>query len=341
MNIDEIAKAAKVSRATVSRVINASPAVNIKTRLAVQKVISEMNYVPNAAARSLVNKKTNTIGVLVYNIMQPFWSGLFAGIEQFFSGLDYSLVLSNSKSHLDIIDYKHQYKKNINNMILRNVDGIIIALANDLDEEDINILQAARTPYVIIQNNLKNHRGFSVNVDNVTGAYNATRYLLNMGHRRIMHAAGPLGSRISQDRLTGYVNAMQEAKVPFDNSFIINSGFKFQDGYWCMKRILAKDTRPSAVLFANDISAFGGYLAAREEQVAIPGDISIMGFDQLTKTMDIAGFLPDLSTMSQPINEIGLAAGQMLLQQFESGGEIDPVIFPFTLHEGSTVRRIG
>jgi len=340
VNIDEIAKVANVSRATVSRVINGNPSVSKKTRLAVQKVISELNYIPNAAARSLVNKRTNTIGVLVYNITQPFWNGIFAGIEEYFSALDYSLFLANSKSHLDIWDYKKEYKKNLKNLILRNVDGIIIALANDLDDEDVNMLEISKTPYVIVQNNLKKHMSYSVNVDNITGSYNAVRHLLKLGHRRICHATGPIGSQISQDRLTGYLNAMREAHIQVENNFVVNCGFQFKDGYWCMKRIMAQKPVPTAVVFSNDVTGFGAYLAAKEENISIPGDISIIGFDQLAKTMDVADLLPDLTTMRQPIIEIGLAAGQMLMKRFESLEPIDPILFPLTLHEGSTVRRI-
>lgn len=341
MNIDEIASVAKVSRATVSRVINGNPSVSNKTRLAVQQVINEMNYIPNAAARSLVNKKTNTIGVLVYNIMQPFWNGIFAGIEEYFSAIDYSLILVNSKSHLDIWDYKKEYKKNLKNLILRNVDGIIIALANDLDDEDFEILNMSKTPYVIVQNNLKKHMEYSINVDNITGAYNATRYLISLGHRRISHATGPVGSQISQDRLTGYLNAMKEAHISVENNFIVNCGFQFKDGYWSMKRIMAQKTPPTAILFSNDVTGFGAYLAAREEKISVPGDISIIGFDQLAKTMDVAELLPDLTTMRQPIIEIGLAAGQMLMKRLESTESIDPILFPLTLHKGSTVRKIS
>ncbi|MGI6333111.1 MAG: LacI family DNA-binding transcriptional regulator [Saccharofermentanales bacterium] len=340
VNIDEIARIANVSRATVSRVINGNPSVSKKTRLAVQQVINDLNYIPNAAARSLVSKKTNTIGVLVYNIMQPFWNGIFAGIEEYFSANDYSLILANSKSHLDIWDYKKEYKKNIKNLILRNVDGIIIALANDLDEEDIELLELSSTPYVIIQNNLKEHMAYSVNVDNITGAYNATRYLISLGHRRISHATGPIGSQISQDRVTGYLNAMKEAHISVDNSYIVNCGFQFKDGYWSMKRILAQDTRPTAILFANDATGFGAFLAAKEENISIPDDISIIGFDQLAETMDVAGLLPDLTTMRQPVIEIGVAAGQMLMKRFDSQDRIDPILFPLTLHKGSTVRKL-
>ncbi len=198
--------------------------------------------------------------------------------------------------------------------MLRGVEGIIIALANDLSVEDIDFLETSGIPFVIIQNHLQDSRIACVNVDNVTGAYDATRYLIGLGHRHIIHATGPLDSGISQDRMRGFVAAMQEAGLPVDNNSIVNCGFLFNDGYWCMKRLMAQESAPTAILFANDVTAFGAYLAAQEEDISIPGDVSIVGFDRLTNEMDVAGLLPDLTTMSQPVSEIGVAAAQMLFR---------------------------
>ena len=339
MNINEIARKANVSRSTVSRVLNNHPKVREDTRKAVQAVINELNYIPNAAARSLASRKTNVIGVLIYNIVQPFWTGLFAGIEGYVCQTDYGLFLANSKSHLDNWDYKNDYKKNLKNLVLRGVDGIIIALANDLDTEDIDFLEASDTPFVSIQNHLLDKRIDCVKVDNVTGAYDVTRHLISLGHRRIIHTAGPLDSGISQDRMRGFMMAMREAGLPMDNSSIVHCGSLFNDGYWCMKRLMAQKNRPTAIVFANDITAFGGYLAARESGIAIPDDISIVGFDQLTNEMDVAGLLPDLTTMSQPVADIGAAAAQMLLEKLEGKPPLSPMTFPLTLHTGATSSR--
>ncbi|MFA9380369.1 MAG: LacI family DNA-binding transcriptional regulator [Acetanaerobacterium sp.] len=340
MNINEVAKKAKVSRSTVSRVINNHPTVKENTRIAVQRVIDELNYIPNAAARSLASNKTNIIGVLVYNIIQPFWGGIFAGIEQGVSQTDYGLFLANSKSHLDIWDYKNDYKKNLKNLVLHGVDGIIIALANDLEVEDVEFLKMSDIPFVIIQNSLHDDRIACVNVDNITAAYDATRYLIDRGHRHIIHATGPIDSEISKDRMRGFVMSMQEAGLPIDNSSIVNCGFLFNDGYWCMKRLMGQECPPTAILFANDVTAFGAYHAAQEEHVSIPNDISIVGFDQLINEMDVASLLPDLTTMSQPVSEIGIAAAQMLFQQLEGNPPLSPVTFSLTLHEGVTSRRL-
>ena len=336
MTIEEIAKKANVSRSTVSRVINNHHMVREETRRAVQKVIDELNYVPNAAARSLASKKTNVIGVLIYNIMQSFWGDIFAGIEQGVFETDYGLFMANSKSHLNHWDFKNDYRKNLRNLVLHGVDGIIIALANDLCTEDVDFLEASGIPFVVVQNHLQDSRVAGVNIDNVTGAYDAARYLIGLGHRRIVHASGPLDSGISQDRIRGYAAAMHEAGLEVGDNDIVNCGFLFNDGYWCMKRILAREQLPTAVLFANDMSAFGGYLAAKEGGLSVPGDLSIVGFDHLTSEMDVAGLLPDLTTMGYPVSELGAAAAQMLLRQLNGEPSREPVTFSLALHEGAT-----
>lgn len=340
MNINEIAQRANVSRSTVSRVLNKHPRVKEETRQAVLRVMEEMHYIPSAAARSLASKRNNIIGMLVYNIAQPFWAGVFSGVEQYISQhTDLGLFLANSKSHLDVRDYKEDYKRNLRNLVQRGVDGVIIALANDVQPDDIDFLQSSQTPFVIIQNYLEDARITSINVDNVDGAYQATRHLLQLGHRHIVHAAGPLDSGISRDRMQGYVQAMQEAGLPLGASSVVNCGFLFDDGYWCMKRLLAEESALTAVLFANDATAFGGYLAAREAGVSIPEQLSVVGFDHLTEEMDVAGLLPDLTTVSQPVLDIGSTAAELLVRQLSGDATVQPARFPMCLYQGGTTRK--
>ncbi len=337
MNITEIARISKVSRSTVSRVLNNNPLVKEETRAAVQKVIDEMNYTPSFAARTLANKRNNVIGALIYNIVQPFWAGIFSGIERYVSSTDYGILLVNSKNHLDVWDYRKDYKKNLKSLVQRGVDGIIIALNHDLDLEDIDFLESSGTPFVVIQDSTRNARIASVNVDNVAGAAEATRHLLKLGHRQIFHAVGPLDSTISKDRMQGYLNAMQEANLPVTNNMLVGcNGFLFYDGYWYMKRLLAQKQRPTAVLFTNDITAFGGYQAARENGLSMPEDLSVIGFDHLASSMDVAGLLPDLTTMIQPVGKIGYEAAKMLLRHLDEGQRSASVVLSMILHEGDT-----
>jgi LacI family transcriptional regulator len=340
MNIDEIARKAGVSRATVSRVLNNHPSVKEKTRQTIRQIIESIDYIPNAAARSLASKRNDVIGVLVYNITQPFWAGIYAGIEQYISqNTSYGILLANSKGNIRLRSYTKDHKRYLKTLIQKGVDGLIIALENDLQPDDIDFLVASGIPFVIIQNHMKDERITSVNVDNYDGAYQATKYLLKQGHANILHAAGPLDGSIARDRMEGFVKAMQDEGIPLTESNVIPCGFMFEDGYWCMKRLLSRAPEFTAILFANDAAAFGGYLAAKEAGIAIPDDLSIAGFDHLTNEMDLAGLLPDLTTMAQPVSELGKIAAELLYKKLSDTEYVQSVTYPMTLYKGRTVKE--
>ena len=341
MNIDEIAKKAGVSRATVSRVLNHHPRVKEATRQGIWQVIEELNYYPNAAARSLASRRAGVIGVLVYNITQPFWAGIFSGVEQYVTqNMSCGIILANCKTQAKPRFIREDHKRNLQNLVQRGVDGLIIALGNDLQQEDLDFLVASGLPFVIIQSNLRDECVTSVNVDNVAGAYEATSYLLKLGHRNIIHAAGPLEGLIARDRLEGFTRAMRDAGAPLTEDSVIQGGFLFDDGYWSMKRLLSSNAGCTAVLFANDAAAFGGYHAAREAGFSVPGKLSIVGFDHLTSEMDIAGLLPDLTTLGQPVSEIGRSAAELLHRKLSGEKLVEPLSFPMTLHKGHTAKKL-
>jgi LacI family transcriptional regulator len=340
MKIDEIARKAKVSRSTVSRVLNNNPNVRSNTRRAVEQVIRELNYVPNAAARSLASKRAGVVGVLIHNIMQPYWAAMFSGIERELVRVGYGVLLANYRNVRSAHDYLGNYKKSLRNLLIQNVDGVIIALANDLGDEDVEMLEASGKPFVVIQNSAQNPAISSVNVDNVSLAYEATSYLIEKGHRSIWHAAGPVGSGIARDRYDGFIKAMHDHNLNIGEECIVNCGSLFDDGYWCMKRILNQSARPTAILFQNDVTAYGSILAAREEGVDIPGSISIVGIDHLSAMMDLASLLPDLTSMVLPVTDLGGNAARMIVEQIEDSAQASNIVLPCSLYEGSTVRPL-
>jgi LacI family transcriptional regulator len=219
------------------------------------------------------------------------------------------------------------------------VDGLIIALGNDLQPDDIDFLDASHIPFVIIQSNLHDDRITRVNVDNHKGACEATRYLLKLGHRHIVHVTGPLEGSIARERLEGFTHAMREAGAPMTDDSVVRGGFLFGDGYWATKRLLSGRTPCTAVLFGNDASAFGGYHAAREAGISIPEELSIVGFDHLISEMDIAGLLPDLTTMGQPVSDIGGSAAELLFQKLSGSKAVESLMIPMTLFKGHTTKE--
>lgn len=337
MKIDEIAKRAKVSRSTVSRVLNNNPRVNLKTRQLVNHVIQEMNYVPNAAARSLASKRSSVIGVLIYNINQPYWSGIFSGIEQETADKGFSVLLANFRNAHTYIGNRSQ---SIRNLLLQNVDGIIIALYNSPSEDDLELLRTSGKPFVVIQSS-EHSGGFStVNVDNHLLAYQATEYLIQMGHTNIYHSTGPLGNQIANDRLAGYLQAMQDHKLRVTDDHLISCGSMYDDGYWCMKRVIGRQQLPTAMLFHNDITAYGAIQACREEHIRVPEDLSMIGIDHLASMTDFGSMLPDLTSMTLPITQYGVQAAHLLMDQIENNSPVQNVILPCSLYKGSTVRQL-
>ncbi len=341
MNIYEIARRANVSRATVSRVINHLPGVREETRQRVMEVIEEANYIPNAAARSLVSKKSNVIGLLIYNITQPYWGGIAWGIENGVSHTDYGIFIVNSKSHTTAWDYQKSYKEKLRKLVSRGVDGIIIALLNDLDSEDIEFLESIRMPFVVLQNHLRDPRVISVNVENVKGAFDATNYLIGLGHRSIVHVTGPMISGVSQKRVEGFTQAMAAAGLLVDEDSLVAGNFQFSGGYSAMKGILARERRPTAVLFGCDLAAFGGLAAARDLNVSVPEEISVMGIDGLTQEIEYSALLPELTTMCQPVEQLGMVAVQQLQELInEKQPESAALYLDMFLSKGQTCRSL-
>ncbi len=337
MNIELIAKKAGVSRATVSRVINNFPGVKETTRKKVEAVIDEVNYIPSAAARSLVRKKSNIIGTLIYNITQPFWGNYISGIEDGVSSTDYGLFFANSKEHTIFWDEQKTYKKILRNLICHGVDGIIMTFLNDLDKEDIDFLESVKIPYIVIQNCFNDPRIVSVSVDNVKGAYDATNYLIKLGHVSIGHVTSLLTSGIGKDRLKGYCNAMEQAGLEILNENIVNGGHSFKDGYWGMKQILNHENKPTAVFFGSDESAFGGIYAAKEMGLRVPEDVSVIGFDGVRDTFDHSLLLPNVTTMRQPTLEMGKRAAELMVNWLDGNEPNQKVyIYEAELIEGDT-----
>lgn len=341
VNINDIAKVANVSRATVSRVLNNSPEVSETTKQKVLKVIEELNYVPNAAARTLVRRKTDIIGVLVNNVADAFWGRIIRGIETNILKTRYNAIFVNCKTALDDWAYKPKFKENIRLLTEGRVDGIIIATTNELEQEDIEFLTDRNIPFVVIQDMLQDKRVNFVNIDNFKGAYTATKYLINLGHRDIVHITGPLESRIAVERSQGFEKALLDHGIPLNNQNILRGNFRYNDGYWRMKQILSWGRKPTAIFFGNDLMAYGGMQAAKEANVRIPEDMSIIGFDGLAGEFEFAGLMPPLTTMHQPMTKMGECAAQIIIDKIDGvSEEVQHIFFDVELIKRDSCRSL-
>lgn len=303
MTIKDVAKKAKVSTATVSRVINnKTEGITEEMRQHVQKVIDEMGYTPSHLARGMVTKKTYTIGLVIQDINNPFFPKMVSGVENVAYENGYMVLLCNTDE-----DLKRE-KDYISILREKRVDGIIITVSNGKDREYISNLTAGDIPFVFLDEIAEDVN--CVCVDNTLGAYQATKHLIELGHEHIACLSGPDTSITNLDRVKGYKKALMEAGLPINEELILKGSYKADSGYSSTEKIINDFHHVTAIFCANDFNALGAYEAAVAHGKKIPEDISIVGFDDI---LDIPANNFAFSSVSQPTYEMGQTAAKMLI----------------------------
>lgn len=318
-NISDVARRAKVSRTTVSRVLNGKDDVNEETRRRVLEAIKELNYRPSALARSLVKQKTDTIGVILSDITDPFFSRIIQGAEDVAYKFGYGIVYASMRWDPEI---KHNYVS-----FLRNgrVDGLIMMGHTVGNEDYVREMVEDKFPLVLVEYWIENLKANFISIDNKGGGYLATRHLLGLGHRRIAHVAGHKNAQVSQERLAGYRQALEEAGKLYDESMVVYSDFTTEGAIPVAKKLLSLPERPTAIFAANDLMAYGVIHAARELGLRVPQDLAVVGYDDI----ELASLVtPPLTTIHQPRYEIGSMAAWSLIQQIENK-EMQPTVTEF------------
>ena len=301
--IKDIARKAGVAPSVVSRALNNKYGVKDSTKNLILKLAEEMNYFPNTAARSLVTRKTETIGIMMADISEPYYSQLIKGMEYVANQRGYTLLFSNS---YESVEHSRVLQKMIN---AQRVDGVIIVGSN-IQEKNFSLdLLEQKIPFVLVERNFSDPRVNCIWVDNTAGAYQATKYLVEKGHRKIAHITGNLYYQVALDRLDGYKKALQEAKIDYSEELVISGSFVWQSGYEKMKDILRLHPQCTAVFVANDVMAYGALQAIAEAGLAVPDDIGIIGFDDLEFSCLTN---PPLTTIRQPRYQMGQKAMELL-----------------------------
>lgn len=326
LTIEQIAGMARVSRSTVSRVLNNHPSVRPEVRDRVLQIINEQNYAPRAAARSLASSRTHVLGLLIPRSMQtifsePFFSLIIQGIVEECSAQGYFLTLWPVTA---------AQEQGFYHRILRahHFDGLIM-MSSDIDDPILPLLIKDRTPLVLIGRHPYFDELTWVDVLNREGARLAVNHLLQLGHRRIATIAGPLQMVAGMDRRDGYKQALLEAGIAIAPELLFEGDFTQESGYRCMQQLLALPKRPSAVMIASDTMAAGALLALRERGVDVPRELAVVGFDDLPTS---AYTTPPLTTMHQPTDELGATAVRLLVAQLEQPEHAaSHVLLPVTL----------
>jgi LacI family transcriptional regulator len=300
--IQDIAREAGVSAATVSRVINGTRQVEPIKRQRVLDVIEHHQYRPNPFARSLLQKTSRTIGALVPQLEDEFYGKIITGLESELRTHGFHVMVSLGHDDETVeVEALEAFRE-------RQVDGLILMTQRLSDAALLN-LSRQRVPIVLVNRQLPELEPHCVRLDNVSGGAQATRHLLGLGHRRIAHITGNLQRLGSRERLEGYRQAMHEAGLPRDEQLVVEGDFTEESGQAATQRLLARGAF-SAIFAASDRLAVGAFLALHKAGLDVPKDVSVVGFDDRS----IASFvIPGLTTMHYPMLEMGVAAGRHLI----------------------------
>jgi LacI family transcriptional regulator len=301
----DVAKRAGLSISTVSHVINNSRAVSIESRQRVMSAMEELGYKPNALARSLRRRKSNTLGMIMPDSSNPFFAEVARAIEDASFAKNYSVILCNSDGDLE----KQQAYTNV--LIENRVAGILFVAAG-ISTELVNDLEQRRVPLVVVDREVPGAEVDTVMTNHAQGGFLATQHLIDLGHGRIACIAGNSEVSPSAERLTGYQRAIEENNLAYDDRLVVKGDFQYESGYQATTRLLALEDPPSAVFACNDLMAVGCISAARQFGLRVPDELSVVGFDNVR----LASFTnPPLTTIAQPIAEIGTLATRMLLER--------------------------
>jgi DNA-binding LacI/PurR family transcriptional regulator len=308
-NMQEIARMAGVSLGTVSHVLNNTAKVREQTRKRVLDAVQAAGYQPSQLARALRRDKTNMIGMIIPDLTNPFFPAVVRGAEDVSFSNGYRLILCNT-------DNDHSKELVHLNELRTYLPAGLIVIPSNFSEltAQAESYRRAGTGVVCIDRLPKNWSGDSVTADNETGAYNATRFLLQTKHTRLAAITGPLHLTNAKERLDGFKRAVREARLRLAPEYIQETTFDKEGGYSKAVILLRLIPRPTAIFAGNDMIALGALLAIRKAGLRCPEDVSLMGFDDL----DIAEITnPSLSSVSQSGYQLGTTAARILLDRLE------------------------
>jgi DNA-binding LacI/PurR family transcriptional regulator len=314
--LSDIAATIGVAPMTVSRVVNGTGYVSDETREKVMTAVRKMSYRPNGVARNLKRQRTDTVGLVLGDISNPYSTELANAVREVLSVRGYNLFICISE---------HSAKEDITafeSLVDHNVDGIIVATRSNAEgDEHLLEIVDGDMPVVVVGRDFHHDLVDFVSADNLTGGFEATRHLIDLGHRRIGFIGATLNNKGSLKRLQGYLNALEVHDIDIDERLITGRrdaasevpGYSTERmGYEGMKRLLSLPKRPTAVFARNDFTAVGAMTAIKEAGLSIPKDLAIVGFDDIPLAVHT---VPPLTTVRQPMRLQGQLAAEMLVSR--------------------------
>lgn len=310
IGIKHIADLLGISPSTVSRAFRDTHDVKTETKKRVLDLAEELNFRPNPNASALASGSTKTIGVILPSVQNYYFSTVISGIQEeaFKQGYNVVLYISN--------DCSSDEKRLLNNISLRSIDGILVALSSDTDNpEHFEKLVSEGFPVVFFDRVPEKMKVSRVMQDDFLGAYQATEHLIVNGYRRIAHISGPKELKFTQNRLEGYRQALSDHGVAIDEDLIVFSRFSRESGYSDTVALIQRSEKPDAIFAANDSKAIGAILALKENRIKVGEEIGVIGF-----TNDPVGEIiePSLTTIEEPAFEIGKESCRLLIRHIKS-----------------------
>ena len=301
--IRDVARKAGVATTTVSRVLNNSGYVSAATRARVEAAIQELGYVPNRVARSLRLKRTNTLALVVTDITNPFWTTVVRGVEDAANAAGFTVILCNTDESPAKQDAYLQV------LLQKRVDGILLTPTHST-AEPVSLIQRQSVPVVILDRRVPGAAVDVVRCDSEEGAYQLVGCLLDLGHRRIGVLTGPESVSTAVDRVAGYRRALREAGLREADEWVRYGEFTLDSGARGAHEMLGLDPRPTALFAANNFIATGALRVLQEAGLGVPGDVSLVTFDELPCDPSSTPFL---TVANQPAYEMGQQATELLI----------------------------
>ncbi|WP_125152818.1 LacI family DNA-binding transcriptional regulator [Clostridium rectalis] len=304
VTMKDIAREANVSKTTVSMVIN-NRADNIseETKTRILDIAKELNYIPNSVARSLSTKKSETIGIILPDITNPFFSEMARAIEDGANSLGYNVIFCNTDNE------EEKEEKYTTLLISKLVDGVIF-IAGGQSSKSVSILKDNNVPFVVVDRQIKiDEDMYGIYCLNKQGVIKGVEYLLSRRKRKIVFVKGPEELEITKERFCGYKDIMNKYDI-YEDKYVFQSNFTIEGGIKVTEDVIKKVPDVEAIFYSNDMMAYGGLKLLIRNGYNIPRDICIMGFDNIGFSKF---FEPELTTISQPIYKMGRRACKLLI----------------------------
>lgn len=303
--IKDVSDLAGVSQATVSRVINGTSRVSHDKKLKVERAIQELGYRPNSIAQALASSRTGSVGVVVPELGGSFFSGILDAIESQLRKFGYHVVVTAGSNT------EQGQREAVEFLLGRRVDALILHTQSLTDDYLIE-LDEKGIPTVLVNRFVPELAKNCIDIDNELGGFSATQYLIRMGHKQIACITGPLDKSDARGRLQGYRKALEEAGIEYNEALVCEAGFTESSGVSAMNKLLRRGAKYTAIFACNDHMAVGAFTVLNENNIKVPEDVSLVGFDDAI----FARYLtPGLSTIDFPIEEMSKEAVQLVIQK--------------------------